>query len=338
MMWLGRYGLCVGLWFGILGGCSNGSNPASGEPSCTPGASKGCTCGNAPGAKTCDDRGRFGACVCASGTGGSTSGGTGGTGGSTSGGAGGSGSSPGGTGGTVKGGAGGALAGTGGTAKGGTVGAGGALAGTGGNAKGGAGGGGGALAGTGGTASGGTGGSGVPRRLCRPVCSSPADCATPNSPAYDADNYTCQNGACIYAGCLSDAECNAQTPGWLCRLLPLVGTKACVKACGTPADCAASSGATYDADNYTCDSGGCTHHGCNNDAECNQDYPGRVCRPDGTGEKSCYPTCTTVQDCASSGGAAYDADNYACVSGLCNYLGCQSDAECASPTATYVCR
>jgi hypothetical protein len=37
-------------------------------------------------------------------------------------------------------------------------------------------------------------------------------------------------------------------------------------------------------------------------------------------------------------GVAFDADNFACRGGLCTYLGCNSDAECASQVAGYVCR
>ena len=321
---LGRFGLLLGCSLGILGSCGKSSAPTSGEPVCTPGASKACTCDGSPGAKTCDDHGVFGVCVCTGGAGrtagssGSTGLSNGGTSGTTSG-TGGASTSNGGSGGTA-GGAGGAS-----TSKGDS---GGAAGGSGGSAT--------SSGGTGGSGSGGTGGSTTRPRQCSPGCTSAANCAIPNAPANDADNYACQNGACVYTGCLSDSECSSQNPGTVCRLLAPINIKNCIKSCKVPADCAQTA-ATYDADNYTCDSGACVYHGCNNDAECNKDYPGRVCRSEGTGDKSCYQTCTVAKDCALSG-PAFDADNFACQGGICTYLGCNSDAECAAQVATYVCR
>lgn len=49
----------------------------------------------------------------------------------------------------------------------------------------------------------------------------------------------------------------------------------------------------------------------------------------GTGDiKYCQVTCAVAADC-SLGSPAYDADNYKCVGGACQYKGCNSDAECA---------
>ncbi|RME21227.1 MAG: hypothetical protein D6806_15015 [Deltaproteobacteria bacterium] len=50
---------------------------------------------------------------------------------------------------------------------------------------------------------------GVPQ--CLKGCTSAADCDF-GSPAYDADNYECRNGVCVYSGCNSDGECQASTP------------------------------------------------------------------------------------------------------------------------------
>jgi hypothetical protein len=41
---------------------------------------------------------------------------------------------------------------------------------------------------------------------CLLACSTPADCAQ-GSAATDADNYACEDGACVYTGCNSDTEC-----------------------------------------------------------------------------------------------------------------------------------
>jgi hypothetical protein len=43
---------------------------------------------------------------------------------------------------------------------------------------------------------------------CLQECISSAECGS-NLPAWDADNYVCQGGACIYLGCNSDRECDA---------------------------------------------------------------------------------------------------------------------------------
>lgn len=55
----------------------------------------------------------------------------------------------------------------------------------------------------------------------------------------------------------------------------------------------------------------------------------------------CRSECTTAADCALVGGPPHiDEDNYACVEGACEYLGCLREAECdalgASPD-TFTC-
>jgi hypothetical protein len=173
--------------------------------------------------------------------------------------------------------------------------------------------------------------------LCRQGCSVPADCAIANSASYRAENFACENGACVYTGCKGDAECNADNPGYVCR--PVLGSmiQGCLKPCVTPADCSLGV-PVWDADNNTCDDGACVYHGCNTDAECDATYPGRVCRPDGTGTKSCWQPCTAAAECTTTD-PAFDADNYPCTDGLCRYLGCHNDAECARPPPTlFVCR
>ena len=45
---------------------------------------------------------------------------------------------------------------------------------------------------------------GVP--TCLPACSTAADCSQ-DLLAYDADNYTCEEGVCLYAGCNTNEEC-----------------------------------------------------------------------------------------------------------------------------------
>ena len=62
-----------------------------------------------------------------------------------------------------------------------------------------------------------------------------------------------------------------------------------------------------------------------------------VCADVADGMRTCTLTCTVVSDC-SQGMETLDADNYECSEGLCVYLGCTSDQECASDYPGYVCR
>jgi hypothetical protein len=106
-------------------------------------------------------------------------------------------------------------------------------------------------------------GSDVP--FCLPACATPADCNL-GSPPYSADNYECQNNACVYTGCNDDAECRA-LGNYLCRASPGFVVPFCQPACTTPADCNQGS-PPYDSDNYECLNDVCVYAGCNDDAEC----------------------------------------------------------------------
>ena len=115
----------------------------------------------------------------------------------------------------------------------------------------------------------------------------------------------------------------------------------CRQVCGGPADCAQAY-APWDADNWNCTNGTCAYRGCRSDAEC-QSVPGMsgyVChRFDGQTISQCVRGCTQAAGCAQSY-APWDEDNYACTDGACDYLGCNTDAECQSVPnmETYVCR
>jgi hypothetical protein len=51
-------------------------------------------------------------------------------------------------------------------------------------------------------------------RACVYACQAAADCAMPSAgAAFDADNYACIDGACVWTGCNSTEEC---TPGQVC--------------------------------------------------------------------------------------------------------------------------
>lgn len=59
---------------------------------------------------------------------------------------------------------------------------------------------------------------GTTQRSCQRTCAMPIDCAQPSA-AFDADNWRCSAGLCIYDGCRSDAECAAtfMSSEFVCR-------------------------------------------------------------------------------------------------------------------------
>lgn len=112
-------------------------------------------------------------------------------------------------------------------------------------------------------------------RSCLLGCTSAADCST-GTAAFDADNYRCTDGVCIYEGCNEDVECTATFgAGYGCRdaeppstPLPLPAARRnCVRLCAAASDCATDSGA-FSADNYACRAGACVWLGCGSDVEC----------------------------------------------------------------------
>ena len=194
-------------------------------------------------------------------------------------------------------------------------------------------GGGGSLGGAGGVASTTTGSGGSdPVLTCLIACDTAADCDLGAGPAWDADNYACANGGCIYLGCNSDAECQTQG-NMVCR--ESFGIDLCLPACAASADCDLGGGPAFDADNYACVGGGCVYQGCLSDVEC-QSLGNYVCRDAGAGTSFCLQACGAPADCDLGAGPAWDADNYACTAGACIYTGCTSTSECMSQ-GDYIC-
>lgn len=125
-------------------------------------------------------------------------------------------------------------------------------------------------------------------RTCNLRCAAASDCSTA-SPAFDADNYTCESNTCVYQGCNTDDECRASFADarYGCREVtpPDVGvplpraTRNCVLTCATSSDCSTPS-AAFDADNYRCESNTCIYEGCNTDTECASSFSDTryVCR------------------------------------------------------------
>jgi hypothetical protein len=171
--------------------------------------------------------------------------------------------------------------------------------------------------------------------VCMLSCGTAADCVPATSSALtDADNWDCDGGYCRYQGCNSDEECETAYVSDLygCQQDGPWGTPICTRTCGAIGDCDLGVG-MYDEDNYDCAGGYCDYTGCTGDTECqdgmmNDDY---VCAdPWGFGFDNCVMGCGAPADCATGGGAAYDADNYACEGDVCVYAGCNDTAECES--------
>ncbi len=176
--------------------------------------------------------------------------------------------------------------------------------------------------------------------VCVPTCVTAADCATgPVGSIVDANNYACDGGQCRWLGCLSTAECVATygTQAWTCEAAFGTTVPTCWPTCATVSQCANPNSPILGADNYACDGGKCRWTGCNDTAECTAANMSSAwtCRATGT-IMSCLHTCTTPTDCATSS-APYDADNYDCVGGVCQYTGCNTTAECMTVDPDWVC-
>jgi hypothetical protein len=112
----------------------------------------------------------------------------------------------------------------------------------------------------------------------------------------------------------------------------------CVLACTEAADCATASPIT-DADNWACTAERCEYLGCLSDGECQSAYANAAYVCDASAFiPTCVLSCNTPADCATASPLT-DADNWTCSLNLCEYLGCNSDAECQQTYAnpSYVC-
>jgi|GEM_PF-1949903 hypothetical protein len=187
-------------------------------------------------------------------------------------------------------------------------------------------------------------------KYCVIGCTTASDCVTgtDSNALFDADNYKCDSGKCIYLGCLSDAECDevygavTQATGrvYRCNKNGAYGYPECTPTCSNVADCnlygEGSTQYAYDLDNNKCENGLCVYTGCLSDAECEattysdlykclpQEYSGKTL-------KICTVACQTADDCQNSG--LYD-----CKDSVCVMKRCESDEWCRKYDEDYVCR
>ena len=184
-------------------------------------------------------------------------------------------------------------------------------------------------------------------KFCQYACTTASDCLTGGTSAiYDEDNFKCENGKCIYLGCLSDAECDevygavTEATGrvYRCNKNGAYGYPECTPTCSNAADCNlygdGSTQYAYDLDNNKCESGFCVYTGCNSDAECQattysdlykclpQEYAGKTL-------KICTVTCQTADDCPNS--------LYECKGSRCVMKSCESDEWCRKYDENYSC-
>jgi len=111
---------------------------------------------------------------------------------------------------------------------------------------------------------------------CTMGCSTVSDCDLGSAP-YDADNFDCVSGACVYSGCNSTAEClTVHFEGTVCAEDPASGIDNCVMGCSTTVDCDLGF-SSYGSENHECINGGCVYSGCNTDEECDDFMAGYVC-------------------------------------------------------------
>ncbi len=157
-----------------------------------------------------------------------------------------------------------------------------------------------------------------------------------SSPSSNSDDDAASSSSLSSGSAAGGSAAGGSAAGGGAATLPV-----CLAICNTAADCSQGSPA-FDENNYSCDAGHCNYTGCVDDAEC-QGQGNLVCR---TGfdpfmlgsSKICVFACLTPTDCDFNTGPAWDADNYDCVDGGCQYTGCNNEAECAAQPGDLTCR
>lgn len=174
---------------------------------------------------------------------------------------------------------------------------------------------------------------------CTLPCATSADCDDHTEDA-DADNHTCTGSFCEWNGCNNDQECSdAYGAEYVCVTNNSTGDlPGCVKSCLTSTSCDDGNPA-HDGDNYVCNSGACEYIGCHDDMECSDTYgAGFGCFVfQGIPYKMCWQGCQSDSDCGL-GTPGLDQDNFTCVQGVCEYMGCNNNAECDATWPGTVCK
>jgi hypothetical protein len=90
------------------------------------------------------------------------------------------------------------------------------------------------------------------------------------------ENFACEEGLCVWLGCMSDSECAEAyfDPSWGCVPSPTPGISDCRLRCTVVADCVRYELPAIDEDNFRCTDGLCEYLGCHSTEECDQTLQG----------------------------------------------------------------
>lgn len=163
----------------------------------------------------------------------------------------------------------------------------------------------------------------VPVKRCVDACSTAADSAS-EALSHAEANYSCEQGACRWLGCVIDTDCqHFAAPDDICAPDGL-----CSSPCSTAEDCAKRGvGSAHDANNYECTDGRCKYIACLSDEECVNSFADSryTCRPNRVGgAPGCYTGgCSSDADCRQTN------NSFACIESNCLFVGCQEDADCS---------
>ncbi len=172
-----------------------------------------------------------------------------------------------------------------------------------------------------------------PVPTCKRRCVAPEDCAR-SGKSRDADNWECQDDACVFIGCRTDDEC-IQDWGPTKRCAQhYSGVPDCLEACVTENDCDHSTDPRF----YECRESLCQFVGCADDAQCGAIRPHTVC-DETASPPQCVPGCNASSECRrrvsdDSGPLLISRWHYEegeCIDSVCTYAepaGCSETGEC----------
>jgi len=139
------------------------------------------------------------------------------------------------------------------------------------------------------------------------------------------------------------ASCDTKTssaPGDLGNMTTSNGPPpTCQPTCSAAADCGTPGDPLYDPSHFACQAGRCQWLGCKAASECSSEAHGGtfLCKmATGATVPSCIPSCQSPADCVPPGNTNVldNAGHFACNSGVCQWLGCASTAECSTALKT----
>jgi hypothetical protein len=161
-------------------------------------------------------------------------------------------------------------------------------------------------------------------------CGSAGDCGVSEADAGSDAGFDAGSDAGSDAGGGMDAATPDGGPGF----------RLCSQICAIPNDCVPANNALQDADNWLCTNNHCEYRGCLSTQECAAVFGASYVCVQHTGQTiaGCVESCLAPPDCEAAS-PIFGADNYACESNGCRWLGCNTDDECRTTfnDPTYVC-